>query len=195
MNIDIDKIVNDLYKNIDDDNMVYYIERFIHDDDYYKDEYEEVNASDIENLDLFKEYLKDEIRYDVKDSLSIIDKLISNNTINIYRAIRVDLTWTDDLFNNKVKDLGVYWSWDKDAAESHWGHNTSKIHNILLCGVVDVKYIDWLETISMNASPIYFQEREIRLNENSPVIINEVYFNNKLLPNDSYKGKIFYSTI
>lgn len=73
---------------------------------------------------------------------------------------------------------GVYWSWDKDAAEAHWGDTQDEAGNAFttweMHADIPVGDIDWLITIIMNADPSYANEKEIRVKQKAQIKIKAV---------------------
>ena len=78
----------------------------------------------------------------------------------VYRVLTLP-----DIKNLKTKGLGVYWSWDEDAAEAHWGYGQgSGSVEYTLKAQVQEGDIDWKGTIWANLDPsIGEDEKEIRL--------------------------------
>ena len=58
---------------------------------------------------------------------------------------------------------------------------------------IDEKYINWQETLTMNMSPDFSEEREIRLFKNTPININRITINGKEVDISEIKDKIFYA--
>jgi len=56
----------------------------------------------------------------------------------------------------------------------------------LLESEIDEKYVDWIDTIALNAHPIYKEECEIRLFKNTPVKIKKIEIGRVI-----QKGKYF----
>lgn len=99
---------------------------------------------------------------------------ITSNHITIYRRLTVK-----DYEESKkhlsqgkpvagYKGLGVFWAWDKDKSEAHWGHGAGQ--ELLLVGRASLKDINWKETFAKNFCPSLGEdEAEIYLEEGSPI--------------------------
>ena len=62
------------------------------------------------------------------------------------------------------KGLGIYWAWDADKADCHWGSG-SKDHVIVTC-LVDASHIDVKDTLLKNLHPsLGEEEAEIRVKD------------------------------
>lgn len=109
----------------------------------------------------------------------IISKIKNDGTITINRSISVDENWFDQLKNNKIKRLGIYWSWDE--GQSIYGEN--KNYEVELIGDIEEKYINWSQTILQN---IMYEdtENEITLFKNTPIKLNKINYRKKT--SDSY---------
>jgi hypothetical protein len=71
------------------------------------------------------------------------------------------------------KKIGIFWSWDENSAEAHWGSFGPGTEEILLQARVGKDDIDWEGTFEANMDPATGEEeREIRLKEGvHPVIV------------------------
>jgi hypothetical protein len=94
--------------------------------------------------------------------------------------------------------LGIYWSWDPDSAEPHWGYDNLK-REIMIESKINEKYVNWIETLQQNINPNFEEEKEIRLFKNTPIKILAIYNQNayeegksmrisKLLKNKVFKA-------
>ena len=90
--------------------------------------------------------------------------------IRVYRDITAPENWKPD----PSRHPGIYWSWDADAADAHWGDFTNGDVQWRMTAVVKADEIDWVRTLVQNAMPSYEHEREIRLREDQPVKIIDV---------------------
>ncbi len=86
-----------------------------------------------------------------------IGSLARNGAIPAWRAVTADEGWKPSDWDHP----GIFWSWDKDAAEAHWSGGQS--HTYLMSAEIPIQDIDWVNTLVMNANPSYMQEREIRV--------------------------------
>jgi len=88
-------------------------------------------------------------------------------------------------FLKSYQGIGVYWSWDKDKAECHWGFHDGHGDEISILAWIDTKNIDYEATVVLNlAPPSGPEEAEVRVKEGSNVKVIEVW--------DS-KGKVIWS--
>ena len=79
--------------------------------------------------------------------------------LTVYRVLTLQ-----DIKDIKTKGIGVYWSWDEDAAEAHWGHFGQGFQNYTLKAQVQEKDVDWTGTMWVNLDPdLGEDEKEIRL--------------------------------
>jgi len=171
-------------------------ERFI--ENYqYEENKTDVDKDEIEETDDFKNWFKYELKYlydDVLDKLN--DIILPNNTINIWRMLTVDENWINNLIV-KGKHLGIYWSWDENSAEAHWGNGGQK--RVTLKSNVREEYVNWDDTIKLNMNiSLGEEEKEIRLFKNTPIKIIEILDenNHNLLELPEYKQikeKTFYA--
>jgi hypothetical protein len=117
--------------------------------------------------------LSSELEDKFSSLISDFDDLIENEQISIYRKISVDDKWIRNLKNDN-RAIGIYWSWEQDAAEAHWGY-AEGLKEITLESKVNIGSIDWLTTFQQNVNPSYDEEKEIRLNPGVPVKLIAVY--------------------
>lgn len=121
----------------------------------------------------FKEYYNHELLYWADNAINMFknDVIQLDNTIPIWRELTVDKNWIDHL-NSRGKHLGIYWSWDKDAVEAHWGHNTKQKKKYVIESIINANHVDWKNTILLNMDPTLGKdEKEIRLYKNTPLEI------------------------
>lgn len=93
----------------------------------------------------------------------------SQGNATLYRVITAPANWTPG-----DRHPGIYWSWDKDAADAHWGDFSDGQVKWRMTGIINMRDVDWESTISMNILPDYKDEREIRIKEGSPVKLVKV---------------------
>lgn len=143
-----------------------------------EDFYDSVKSDLENNLETAKYDIYDKIDYDT-------DKL------TIYRAITVDDNWLNHL-KTQGKRLGVYWSWESDGTETHWGNYSKK--NVAIIEVdINQKYVDWHRTLEQNAHPYYSDEKEITLFKNTSLMIKSISINDEKIDISALDGKTFYS--
>jgi 2'-5' RNA ligase len=151
------------------DNYERYIEYY-----QYEENMVHVDKEEIEKTENFKKWFTYElsVRYeDVVDN--IINKIKPDGTIDIWRRITVDDIWVNHLIE-AGKHLGIYWSWDENAAEAHWG-DAAKKGDALIKSSIKEEYIDWKNTIYANMDlSLGEDEKEIRLFKNTSLKIEEL---------------------
>lgn len=130
--------------------------------------------------DFFFERL-DEIADSLKAHLEIEgDKAIVYREITVPDEGEFLVYLSSGLPMPKFKGIGVYWSFDRDSAQAHWG-NGSHEHTVLMKGRVDLSDIDFKTTILLNLHPSLGEdEAEIRLKAGAKVEV--VAINDESLP-------------
>jgi len=99
-----------------------------------------------------------------------ISNRFNAGSINIWRMITVPLNW-----NPENRPLGEYWSWDKNAADAHWGHNSGDVLTVLISGKVQLENINWESTITANIKMnVGDDEREITVIDQAPITILDI---------------------
>lgn len=78
---------------------------------------------------------------------------------------------------SEYSGIGIYWSWDKEAAEPHWGYDQGE--EILLIGKITEDSINVEQTLLQNMSLSDWEEKEITLLDNAKVKIIGVEYNDK----------------
>jgi GNAT superfamily N-acetyltransferase len=89
--------------------------------------------------------------------------------LTVYRAMTLT-----DIKDMRTKGVGVYWAWDEEAAQPHWGYGEGAGSVVYtLKAQVGERDIDWKGTIWANLDPnIGDEEKEIRLKEKChPVLV------------------------
>jgi hypothetical protein len=90
--------------------------------------------------------------------------------IPAWRVVTAPKTWKPSDWEHP----GFYWSWDRDAAEAHWGEPQEDFTTWEMHADIPVGDIDWLITVIMNADPSYSEEKEIRVKQNTTIEIKSV---------------------
>lgn len=161
----------------------------------YADE-NNLSQEDIEDMDSdvekdFMDWFKYEIENRISETINKFEyEIIKNNKISIWRVITVDKNWIEHL-EKQGNRLGIYWAWDEDAAEAHWGHNLISKIPVLIESEINVEHIDWIETIKQNMNPEYEEEKEIRLFKNTPLKIKSLKMNGKNIDISNIQDKTF----
>lgn len=156
---------------------------------------EEISDDEIEESEDFKKYIMNRLNEYYENAIFNIDNEIewdnTNNYLKIYRVITISniKDWINCL-KTQCKRLGIYWSWDENAAEAHWGKHKNQV---LISSVIKEEYVDWVTTIRANLHPNYSEEKEIRLFKNTPLKIVELKINGKEININAIKNKTFKS--
>lgn len=139
-----------------------------------------------------KKYIEYSIEYRFSEVISMLDDVIrDDNSIIIWREIFVDENWLDHI-EKQGNRLGIYWSYDKNAAEAHWGYDLkNKQIKVLLESKVNAEHINWIETIQQNMDFSMEEEKEIRLYKNTLLKINNIYIDGEIINIEKIKNKIF----
>ena len=145
--------------------------------------------------DEFLEWLDEQATERVGDAMTRLSYgiTVDQGQIDIYREITAPEDWIQR-GGLGAQPLGVYWSWDEDAAEAHWGaHGEGHITYLLAAGV-DPRHVNWSNTIAANATRSTEDEKEITIIDNAPVTLWAVYAydpSNRLveLPIGDFYGK------
>lgn len=109
----------------------------------------------------FIAWLDDFFLYRVEGAYSEIEWLFKNNSLRCWRVITASRDWTP------TNHIGVYWSWDEDASEAHWGSFSSDQVKWRIEALIPDASIDWPYTLGHNASTCYESEKEIRIYPNA----------------------------
>lgn len=167
-------------------------------DEFLKALYKEENY--LQNLDddeIDEEDFLSWLQYDIKFKLDELTdfyrrEIIKNGKVTVWRKITVKESWMDHLVK-EGKHLGVYWSWDPDAADTHWG-DFSKKSVALIEAEVPENGVDWEETLVANIQPMMGEdEKEIKLHRGVPLKIISIEIDDKLVDLSPIQGKTFYS--
>lgn len=134
--------------------------------------YEDMSEDEITETPEYKNWLQYEIEYrfgELKDKFLKLKN--ENSEIEIYREMKVPANWIDNLKN--PAHLGIYWSYDKKAAEAHWGYD-GDIH-VLITATVKFDKINWQDTFLANLDVnIGDMEKEIRLYEDTALNVIDI---------------------
>jgi hypothetical protein len=167
--VNVDSIINDKFINLllgdtyNDESLKY----------QYMGEEGVDDEDDIDEND-FSEWIKYELETLAENFIGMIRReLLNDGKMKIWRAMTVSSDWESKL-PNQVKHLGVYWSWDKSAAEPHWGYSNDKPLNVIMEAEVDEIAVDWEPTIRLNIEPVSYEEKEVRLVKGSKINITSI---------------------
>ena len=156
-------------------------------------QFEELDEN-FENSKEFREYFQYEVEnmFEETKSKFIYDIIDNDDEISIWRQMTVKEDWLQHL-EKQGQRLGIYWSWDPKAAESHWGYNKDETPiQINIESKINANYINWPVTIKANMHPNYEEEKEIQLFKNTTLKIVAIYDENeKELDITRIKNKTF----
>lgn len=184
-------VTPDLIKDWDQDDYV---------QDILKHTYAEESYKNPDNLD--DDYLDSEdynnwLIYELEHRCNeVIDMfkydIIKGGTLTIWRAMMVNDNWLKQL--KPGMELGIWWSYEEDAAEPHWGYNNAdKRIEVLIKAEVDAEQINWKSTIAANMHPSYKEEKEITLEKGIPLKLLGIKVNKKDININSLKDQMFKS--
>lgn len=103
----------------------------------------------------------------VADAAWEIESRIKGGIIRCWRVITAPADWQPQ----EGQHPGIYWSWDQDAAEAHWGSYRDDHVVWEITADIPESSIDKVMTLVMNAHPDYEEEREVRIFKDAPVEI------------------------
>lgn len=112
---------------------------------------------------------------------------VEGDHVLVYRALTVkdENEFIDLLKNGKYikgySGLGVFWSWDEDKADSHWGSYSEGEKEVLLKAKIHYSLIDIDTSLILNFSPsLGLDEAEFQLIEGNDIhLLSIVNSNNK----------------
>lgn len=136
------------------------------------DPYDDADHDDNHYQEWLKEYTEDRIGEAVEYMASSFT--MQDGEIVLFRMITAPENWVEQ-GGLTTRPLGIFWSWDEHAAESHWGEYSSDHQEYLLVASARVQDIDWATSIFANANPSYESEREVRLNDGTTVKFLNVF--------------------
>jgi len=119
----------------------------------------------------FKTWFTDWVEEQYGEAEWEIQNKIHDGRITLWRCITAPRDWKPD----PSRHPGIYWSWDEQAADAHWGSFNNGQIKWMIEGSISEHDVDWLQTLAMNAQPSYQEEREVRIKEGADVKILRVY--------------------
>lgn len=141
-----------------------------HDEDEEKvDEYGDDGAGEPIDDERFERYIEQWAQENVYDVCRSIRRYIKGDVIRCYRVIMAPENWDPE-----AQHPGVYWSWDRHAAQAHWGNFGSGQVEWIMVADLPVTIVDWPVSLAMNANPDTGDEREIRIFDGAPVKLLQV---------------------
>jgi hypothetical protein len=167
-------------------------------DEYFMDLYKhEEQLTDVDDEDIdqesFLNWLEYDLRYKLEELIRLYrNELIQNGKVTVWRAMTVTSSWLDHL-EREGKHLGIYWTWDPDAADTHWG-DYSKPSKVLIEAEVPENGVDWEKTLITNVEPFTGDdEKEITLIKGVPLKILSVEMDGELQDISNLEGKAFFA--
>ena len=184
--------------NIDSIITPEFVEDMATKDEFFMDMYKhEEGLNDVEDEDINQEDFLSWLEYDLRYKLEGLvrhyrSEVIHNGKAIIWRAMTVTSSWLDHL-EREGKHLGIYWTWDPDSADTHWG-DYSKTSKVLIEAEVPENGVDWEKTLIMNIEPFTGDdEKEITLFKGVPLKILSVEIDGVLQNISKIEEKTFYS--
>jgi hypothetical protein len=154
-----------------------------------KEELMHKDVDEVVEMDRFKKWIDYEAEHKIESFISDISHYFKDGIITIWRVMTVSDKWLQSLPFD-VKRLGMYWSYEEDAAEAHWGRDNS--HEIRIQTSVREEYVDWSQTINANIDlQIGEDEKEITLFKNTPIRLEKLSVDGKEFNVSYLKDKVF----
>ncbi len=141
--------------------------------DWWNDQ--DISTDDIKHRYTTKKNLFEETEERFFDLVNTFDNL--PDPIPIYRMIEVpDVdTFVKNINQGnygEYKGLGVFWSWDRESVDAHWGGGGIRI---ILEGTVNKSDVDWRLTVLLNLNIDTGEaEAEIRVNEGASIYLKSI---------------------
>jgi hypothetical protein len=138
---------------------------------------DELKTEDINQIDArAREIAKEEIREKYWQVAPFLRGL--PEPIDAYRCITlkpVQRGYKGLLQQIQTERLGVYWSYDENAAEAHWGYSGGRSAFVTLHAKIPKQFIDWETTLILNLQPNCIgDEKELRVIEGSPIVVDQI---------------------
>lgn len=160
--LDFDAITASIVSDTEDDELARY--EFA---SSLGEDVDDVDFTDPEIAPDFEEFLSDHTRERVGTAFDdLLDGLeMDGDRVRIWRSIMVSPEWIDTGIHERP--LGVFWSFDRDAAECHWGDYSAGKVEIRLEGLVDPGDVDWDCSVYCNTR--FPEEKEVHLKDSALV--------------------------
>lgn len=105
----------------------------------------------------------------------------------VYRKITVNENWFNNLKSGD--NLGIYWTYDENSAESHWSKEDIEV---LLIAEIDSSNIDYKNTYLAHIIPYTGEdEKEIRLLKNTEINIKSIIIKDEEQDLSKFENTIF----
>lgn len=178
------------------------VESYFKNEEYYINKAIDRYGSDTYLEEIYKfEYPDNDITEDSEHYNEFIYDFFSSNIENVfddvyytleheplvYRSITVSEDWTIE--NLKDKNIGIYWSYDRDKAEPHWGYNKNKKEILIIGEIIYDDSVNIDETILLNLAPgLGEEEKEIRLIKDKLILVKGVEIDGEFIEiNEEYR--------
>lgn len=139
------------------------VEEFYYECPEKKEQYEDLDYIVVyQKRDFYNWLVEDfEIKYD--NLMNVFQQINVHGKIEIWREMKVNKKWLDVLKNDTKMSLGLYWSYEENAAEAHWGHNVKDEYYVTIHATCDFDKVNWYKTMLANLQPNTGDEQEINL--------------------------------
>jgi hypothetical protein len=160
----------------------------------YEDIFDYVEEDQIIATEVYKEYVKYSMREKMYEVYGDILREIEDGKLRVFRSLDVDEkkeTYLEKLAR-EGKHLGVYWTTDRDKAESYWGTGET---TYVLETYINENYVNWYETFlaRMDLS-LGDSEMEIRIMKGTPIKVMSIETGDgEEVDISPIEGKIFYA--
>jgi hypothetical protein len=151
---------------------------------------DEEQIAEIKDSADFKNYVKYDLEYKFDETVHNLASHITDGKVSMWRVILVKPEWIQHLSQYGGR-LGIYWSFEKNAAEPHWGEYGK--NEVIFEALINENEIDWKTTIELNVNPTYSDEKEIRLFENTELNIISIKFNDEYIDMSKFKNKKYFA--
>jgi len=123
----------------------------------------------------FNGWMKRHVEFEASELEHRFDRIMRQNGgfLPIWREITAPRDW-----NPAAMPLGIYWSFEADAAEAHWGSHGPNDVKWVMESRAAANQVQWLPTIVFNIDgSSYDSEKEIRLIEGTKISIVRAWQN------------------
>ena len=99
------------------------------------------------------------------------------NKFPVWRALQVqrEKTPQETIQNITLNPVGIYWSYDEQSADCHWGKYEGETVRVTLKARITPGIVDWRSTMRLQLDPsLGDEEKEVRLIEGARLIITEI---------------------
>lgn len=185
IDVDGNKIIDAVIENMDVGPIEFAAEEFIYQNNevFSEEELEDMTEEDIFNTKECQKWLRNNLRNELYDQINMYENSFEKGVLPIYRALSFNEMKNWGFIGGYVghlekqgKHLGIYWSYDADRADAHWGDHVAGSEVFVLESEVSPDKIDWEMTLIMNLDPLIGDiETEVRLFMGVPLKIKNVW--------------------